>query len=109
VPEGCSVITVPVVDGVVMDFVSQMNARHGNGAAVGHDFDRQIAFVKLSRNYFRMEVSYRKEQLWLLLRWLLRRRRQRRRRRWMLDSGRSHQSSDGFSRLIRPCMCDNKL
>ena len=105
-------ITVPaVVDAVVMDFICQMNTRHGNAAAVGHDFDRQIAFVGLSRNDFRVEMSYRKEQLLLLLllRWLLRGRRQRRCRRWMLNSGRSHQTSDRFSRLIRSCMCDNKL
>ena len=54
---------VSVVDGRVMDFVCQMNARHGNGAAVGHDFDGQIAVVLLSWNDFRMQMSYRKEQL----------------------------------------------
>jgi hypothetical protein len=39
----------------------------------------------------------------------LRGRRQRRCWWWMLNSGRSHQTSDRFSRLIRSCMCDNKL
>lgn len=64
---------VSVVDGRVMDFVCQMNARHGNGAAVGHDFDGQIAVVLLSWNDFRMQMSYRyrKEQLLRLLMLLL--------------------------------------
>ena len=93
-----------------------MNARHGNGAAVGHDFDGQIAVVLLSWNDFRMQMNYRKEQLLrrllelLLLRWrlmLLRRRRQRMRRRWMLNNGRSHQPFDRFRRLIRSCIYDD--